>query len=325
MDKKVSVIIPVFNAEKYLRGCLDSLLVQTLRDFEVILVDDASTDNSLAVADSYLERFGGRLKIIALPTNTGSGSVPRNEGLSFSRGEYVYFMDNDDLLIDNALEMLYACAEAYKADVVYMTQGFLLDADKVTESAWDKNKPTDKPTLDTDDLNERIEKFLQTDYGWAPWIKFLCRDFLIANKINFPPVKISEDVLWTFKLVCLARNWLRVPNRLYVHRALKDSWSQVKREPAAQIAFWLNPLTKGLDYLEDFMNEQEFFAQNSNRRFDVTNFFVKMQIAGMLGALKNLNRYELYEIVRNEFDGKHATLIANLFVFMNYYRDKNRR
>lgn len=323
---KASVIIPVYNAEKYLGACLDSLLIQTLRDFEVIIVDDASTDNSLAVADSYLERFGGRLKIIALPANTGSGSVPRNEGLRFSRGEYVFFMDNDDLLIDTALETLYACAEAYQADVVYMTQGFLLDADKVTEAAWDKNNSTpDKPTLDTLDLNERIEKFLQTDYGWAPWTKFLRRDFLIADKIDFPQVKISEDVLWTFKLVCLARNWLRVPNRLYVCRSMKDSWSRVKRAPAAQIAFWLNPLTKGLDYLEDFMDAQEFFAQNPNRRFDVTNFFVKMQIAGMLDALKNLNRYELYEIIHNEFDGKHATLIANLFVFMNYYRDKNWR
>ena len=63
---KVSVIIPMFNAEKYLAVCLESLLIQTLQDFEVIVVDDCSTDNSVAIAENYLEKFGGRLKIIAL-------------------------------------------------------------------------------------------------------------------------------------------------------------------------------------------------------------------------------------------------------------------
>lgn len=321
----VSVIVPVFNAEKYLGACLDSLLSQTFTDYEVIVVDDASTDASLAVADSYLARFGGRLKIVTLPANTGSGAAPRNEGLRFSRGEYVFFMDNDDLLLDNALETLYACAEAHQADVVYMTQGYLLDANEVTEAAWDKNPPTAAPTFDTEDLTERLEKFLQTGYGWAPWIKFLRRDFLIANRIDFPHVKISEDVLWTFKLLCLARRWLRVPNRLYVHRALKSSWSQVKRPPAAQIKFWLDPLIEGLAYLDAFLDTQEFFATKQPRRFDVTNFFVKMQLAGMLDALNNLSHAELYEVIRQELGGKHATLLANLFVFMNYYRDKNRR
>ena len=110
---KVSVIIPVYNAEKYLRGCLESILNQTFADFEVIVVDDCSTDNSLAIAESFLEKFGGRLKIISLPKNTGNASVPRNEGLRFSRGEYVFFMDNDDLILDNALETLYNFAGFY--------------------------------------------------------------------------------------------------------------------------------------------------------------------------------------------------------------------
>ena len=90
---KVSVIVPVYNAEKYLGVCLESLLIQTLTDFEVIVVDDCSTDASNTVAESYLERFGGRLKIVTLPENTGSGAVPRNVGLGLAGGEYVYFID----------------------------------------------------------------------------------------------------------------------------------------------------------------------------------------------------------------------------------------
>ncbi len=320
---KISVIIPVFNAEKYLAVCLESLLIQTFQDFEVILVDDCSTDNSVTIAESFFEKFGGRLKIIYLPKNTGNASIPRNEGLRFSRGEYIFFMDNDDLLINTALAELYRLAEDFQADAVYMERGFLLDGENMTVATWNKNvAQIDKPTLETQDTSARVENFLRTIYGWAPWTKFLRRDFLIANKIDFPHVKISEDVLWTFKVICLAKNFLRVPNQLYVYRSVENSWSRIVREPADEIKFWLDPLIKGLDYLDEFMDELDFFAQNPNYRFEVTNFFVKMQVAGMLGALKNLNRYELYEIIHSEFDGKHAALIANLFVVMNFYRDK---
>ena len=323
---KVSVIIPVYNAEKYLGVCLESILIQTLQDFEVIIVDDCSSDKSCAVAESYLEKFGGRLKVITLPENTGSGAVPRNEGLRFSRGEYVFFMDADDLIIDTTLETLFEYAETYRADVVYMNKGFICseDSENIILADWDKNPQTiDAPTLETGDLNKRMEKMFGTAYGWAPWIKFLRRDFLISNNIKFPEMRISEDVLWTIELVCLAERWLCLSQRLYMYRKSFNSMMRTERTPQEEIKFWLDPLIKGLDYLDNFMDKVGFFAQNPNYRFDVTNFFVKMQIAGMLAALKNLNHYEFYKIIHEEFaDSKHAALIANLFVIMNFYRDK---
>ena len=120
---KVSVIVPVFNAEKFLGACLESVLIQTLEDFEVLVADDCSTDSSRQIAESFLEKFDGRLKIISLEKNFGS-AVPRNEGLRFSRGEYIFFMDADDLIVDNALEELFNAAEKFSADVVYMNRGF---------------------------------------------------------------------------------------------------------------------------------------------------------------------------------------------------------
>ena len=304
---KVSVIIPLYNAEKYIAACLESVLNQTFKDFEVIVVDDCSTDNSCAIVETYLEKFSGRLKIIYLPQNTGNASIPRNEGLKFSRGEYIFFMDNDDLLINNALGTFYNLAKNFRADVVYSERGFILNGNNLTAANWDKKfSPIDKPTLESDNISSRIENFLQTNYGWAPWTKFLRRDFLIAS----------------FKIIFLAKNFLRIPNPLYIYRSVENSWSRIKREPADEIKFWLSPLVKGVDYLDDFMDGMEFFALNPNYRFDVINFFVRMQVAGMLGALKNLTRYELYEIIHSEFGDKHASLIAYLFVVMNFYRDK---
>ena len=137
---KVSVIIPMYNAEKYLSVCLESLLIQTFQDFEVIIVDDCSTDNSLAIAESFLERFGGRLKIISLEENTGSGAVPRNVGFEHASGKYIFFMDNDDLLIDIALETLYNYAEKNLATIVCMSKYFSCDEEIVpknlTEETW---------------------------------------------------------------------------------------------------------------------------------------------------------------------------------------------
>ena len=323
---KVSVIVPVFNAEKYLPACLESILTQTFTDFEVIVVDDCSTDQSLRVAESFRAR-DGRLKVISLATNTGNPSVPRNVGLENSHGKYVLFADNDDLLVESALETFFDAAENFRAEVVYTQRGYLCDENgQVTVTALDKNSaPVASPTLETFDIGQRVTNFLQTAYGWAPWTKFVRRDFLVANKIFFPRVTIAEDVLWSFKVICAAKNFLRVPTPLYVHRERKNSWSRAQRQPVDELRFWLDPLVKGLEYLDAFMDATDFFAQNPNYRFEVTNFFVKMQVAGMLGALESLSRSELYEIVRREFSAsRHAALIANLFVFMTYYRDKNR-
>ncbi|MBQ7454700.1 MAG: glycosyltransferase [Selenomonadaceae bacterium] len=134
---KISVIVPVYNAEKFLPVCLESLAIQTLTDFEVIVVDDCSTDSSVAIAESFAEKFGGRLKIISLEKNTGSGSVPRNVGLEHALGEYVYFVDNDDLIIDDALETLYNFAQEYNADVVFMEKFFLCDEEPTLPQKFD--------------------------------------------------------------------------------------------------------------------------------------------------------------------------------------------
>ena len=114
----ISVIIPLYNAERYIGETLDSLLAQTFQDFELIVVDDCSTDSSCAVVENYAERFGGRLKLTRTIKNTGSGTEPRNLGLTLSRGEYVYFMDNDDAVTPTALDELYALAKKFDADAL---------------------------------------------------------------------------------------------------------------------------------------------------------------------------------------------------------------
>ncbi|MBR3747432.1 MAG: glycosyltransferase family 2 protein, partial [Selenomonadaceae bacterium] len=114
----ISVIIPMFNAEKYIAECLDSILAQTFQDFEVIVVNDCSTDSSVAVFEGYKKFFGERLKIARTQKNSGCGGIPRNMGMMFSRGEYISFLDADDTITTTAFEELYSVAKKFDADVV---------------------------------------------------------------------------------------------------------------------------------------------------------------------------------------------------------------
>jgi len=330
MDRKVSVIIPVYNAEKYLGVCLESILIQTLTDFELILVDDCSTDNTCAIAESFLEKFGGRLKIIYLEENTGSGAAPRNVGLEYATGKYVYFMDNDDFIIDTALETLYDYAETYQAEVVYMERYFSCGKELVPPELnvfiWCNAKTlVEEPTLETNNISERMEKFLHATLCWAPWAKFLRRDFLIDNKIFLPKMTIADDVIWTFKLLCLAKKILIIPTPLYVYRTSVDSIMRKSRSPEDLIIFRTSPLIKGLEYLDEFMRGVEYFKRNSIAHLQVLEFFARINLDDMSRATKHLEPQEVYEIFRREFSKAGSTqpaLISYLLVMNNLYRNE---
>ena len=325
----VSVIIPMFNAEKYLPVCLESLLIQTLTDFEVIVVDDCSTDQSATIAESYLERFGGRLKIVTLPTNTGSGAVPRNVGLNFARGKYVYFMDADDLLVDNALETLYDFAENFQADVVCMEKFFTCGTEPLPTdfgvTLWNPDNIVDEPTYESDNLVERVENFLKLRFWWPPWTKFVRRDLLVDNDIKFPAMRISEDVIWTFELISLAKKFLHVSEPLYVYRDTAASMVRRARPLDNEIKFCLNPLINGVDFLHEFMNRLEFFNDKPTLRLQVLNFLVLHQCHHMWNIAQNLPTEEVYEIFLHEFKAAGSSqpaLISYLLVMNNLYRNE---
>ena len=113
---KVSVIIPVNNTEKYITKCLDSVINQTLKDIEIICVNDSSTDNSLSILKEYAKK-DNRLKLIDLPQNQGAGDA-KNAGLKLVQGEYLGFVDSDDYIDLNYYEELYNKAKENDADIV---------------------------------------------------------------------------------------------------------------------------------------------------------------------------------------------------------------
>ena len=116
MQKMVSVIIPVYNVEKYLEEALESVINQTLKDIEIIIINDGSTDRSLEIAKGYALK-DKRIKIID-QKNQGL-SVARNRGIENAKGKYIYFMDSDDYIALETLEVCYKKCEEYELEMIY--------------------------------------------------------------------------------------------------------------------------------------------------------------------------------------------------------------
>ena len=166
----VSIVIPMYNAEKYIGECLDSILAQTFTDFEVIIVDDCSTDKSCEIVKSYIETHTGtdKLKLVRRKTNSGASGIPRYDGLLLSRGEYVSFIDSDDIITKTALEELYPIAKKFDADVVHCERYFQFnDGEKnFTLKGYQKGTLVKEPTLITEDLTERVKNLYEKNFLW---------------------------------------------------------------------------------------------------------------------------------------------------------------
>jgi glycosyltransferase involved in cell wall biosynthesis len=120
----ISVIIPVYNVEKYLRECVDSVLSQTYKSYEIILVDDGSTDGSGEICDEYID---GHSQVKVIHKANGGLSDARNTGLKNAKGEYVYFLDSDDYIVPDAFQKLINISIKEQSDFVFFDASSFLD------------------------------------------------------------------------------------------------------------------------------------------------------------------------------------------------------
>lgn len=174
---KISVILPVYNCEKYLEKCLDSVFFQSFSDFEVIAVNDGSTDSSAQILERYRQRFGEKLTCLT-QENAGQAAA-RNKGMQYARGEFVAFVDSDDYIAPNTLELCYAYAAQNALDVVCF--GFFSDrGGKATPI--DYIRFPGLPPLLTYVLSEA-----------SPCNKLIRRSVWVENGIRFTEGIIYED------------------------------------------------------------------------------------------------------------------------------------
>ena len=186
----VSVIIPVYNAEKYLRRCFDSVVKQTYKDLDIIVVDDGSTDGSGAICDEYASK-DNRFHVIH--QRNGGVSVARQTGLNAAKGEYLCFVDADDWVELNYAEYLYEEARKEDVDMVTFDCYYEWKSGKSQRFSYDLEK--------VPDVNTYIHKYLKMEVHCSLWNKFFKTSS--AKKIQFYPSDLlfAEDILFTIRFL----------------------------------------------------------------------------------------------------------------------------
>jgi glycosyltransferase involved in cell wall biosynthesis len=214
---KVSVIIPVYNAQKYLRECLDSVTAQTLKDIEIICVNDGSTDCSLEILESYAAKDS---RFIVLTKENGGSAAARNVGLTEAQGEYIYFVDNDDLLAENTLEIYTKVADRDTLDVVYSNPNWICESAEMVDPYSKTRDPTEEQIKVQTGKELLTSLILSSNYYAAPWKRFIRRIFLETIGCRFfEQASPHEDNLFSFHVDVEAGKVAFIKSRLYTHRS----------------------------------------------------------------------------------------------------------
>ena len=224
---KVSVIVPVYNQEKYLEQCVKSILVQTLHEAEFIFVDDGSTDSSLSMLKEY-EKQDSRVKVIT-QENGGAGKA-RNTGLSVARGEYLSFLDSDDFFEPDMLEKAVAALEDSKADfVVFHSDQWWEDEQCIKTPTWvvrDQYIPPYRPMS----FRSFTDNVFKVFVGWT-WDKVYRTDFVKKYNLTFQEQRTSNDMRFVFSALILADSIEVIPDILaHQRRNNKESLSNTREK-----------------------------------------------------------------------------------------------
>ncbi|MCD7777446.1 MAG: glycosyltransferase family 2 protein [Clostridiales bacterium] len=226
---KVSIIVPIYNVEKYLDRCIDSLINQTLKDIEIILVDDGSPDKCPEICDKYAD-LDKRIKVIH--KKNGGVSAARNDGLSAASGDWVIFCDSDDWMEKDACEILYSLGEEKGVDIaigdINLIRGEEAVYNRFFADEFVYRNKKDMTGLVMADIYQNYcpnpPSTHTIGYG-GPWNKLVKRQFLLDNKIKFDTslLGIFDDILYTAYIYANADSIAYIQKPVYNYVVISTS------------------------------------------------------------------------------------------------------
>lgn len=278
--KKVSVIVPFYNVEKYIDKCLNSLVNQTLEDIEIIIVNDGSKDNSETIAREYASKY--KNKIIYLEKENGGLSDARNYAIPYATGEYIAFLDSDDYVEVNMYEQMYEKAKKENADIV--------ECDFLWEYPKEKIESKGRIYKDKHDilLNVRV----------VAWNKLIKKELIEKTKIKFPYGLRYEDVEFFYKLIPYI-NKLDIVNKPFVHYVQRDN----------SISNSQNSRTKEIiDILDNVINYYKKNAIYEEYRNELEyNYARYLLCSSLLRMIMIENKKERKEIINDSWNKLNDT------------------
>lgn len=278
---KVSVIIPVYNVEDCLEDCLDSVVNQTLKDIEIICVNDGSTDKSLDI----LEKFAKDDRITIINQENQGAGIARNKGLKIAKGEYLSFLDADDFFELDMLKKVYDYSSKNLLDIaVYGVNTFNDKTSEIKRIDYDIQRKylPDKDIFSYKDFSNYV---FNTFKNWT-WNKLFKRSFILENDIQFQELFRTNDLLFTCKALVKAKKISVLDDPLAYYRIEHDFHCQNSNDKH------LFDFYHAMIALKSFLIDEKIFQ-------DVEQSFVNFATSGCLYNLRSLNTREAYDKLYN--------------------------
>ena len=314
---KVSIIVPVYNVEKYLDKCLNSLVNQTLKDIEIIIVNDGSTDNSKQIIEQYATKYNNLIKVVE-EKNQGLGAA-RNNGLKFATSDYIIFVDSDDYVETNMVEELYNKILEEQADFVICGNNVVTEDYKVISKTF-PNK------------YEKYDFNTQMIFGnLCAWNKIIKKTLLEDDSLAFRSNVWYEDIDVSFKLFLKAKKMCILPKNLYNYLfrqgSIMNSKSLQKNLDLIAAFDEIIKYSKQNGYYDKYYKEIEFLAIDHLYiscavRIITNKTSNKNEIKKLLNVIfeymnKNFNNYSKNKYLK--LLSKNRKLIFYLIKFKLYY------
>ena len=286
---EISVILPVYNSENYIKECLDSLLSQSFKDIEILCIDDGSTDGSLNILKD-IEKTDSRITVIT-QENMGVAKT-RNNGLNLVKGNYVYFMDSDDCLDKNAFKKLHDNITSNRSDFCIMKVIFVNGSEEYKFPAFDIDKEFDKVNFNDFTFTYRDVKSHVLNDLFAPWLKLYSAEFLKSNDdFTFPEIKSYSDAPFHVKTMLNASRISFVPEYLYYYRENDDS---LVHSSSNTINFF-----RLSDIIEDYLVKNDFIDE-------FTDEFAAFKIVKLVYYMGFTDSEEYYTKAKEELSNVNA-------------------
>ena len=328
----ISVIIPMYNSQRYIQSCVQSVLNQTLKNLEVICVDDCSTDDTFKIV-AQMAQQDNRIRLVRHARNSGGASQPRNTGMRMSRGKYIGFLDSDDMYTPTAMADLVAIAEKFQADVihteqVYFPENQIIDVTpetKFTTFSKEKGGFCNEPTLETDNLAQRVQMFCQGRlFGWVH-NKIYRRDYIMERDLRFDDLLTSEDIVFYFKVVCTAPRLVRVPNIIYIYRHNPNSITRKMVSIEQSLHALTHLMIEGSKVMDDFMAQYEFFVKNPPYRQLPLDYIIQQHLIWTQRFYDKYTPAQLDALIRKELSKycrEFVPFFAYLYGAIHNYRQR---
>lgn len=275
---RVTIIVPIYNVEKYIERCVRSLFAQTLDDIEFIFIDDCTPDRSMVLLESEIEKkrphfevMNWKVRTVRMPTNSGLPAV-RRHGIRLATGDYIFHCDSDDWIAEDMLSEMWKAADKENLDIVVCDYYEISDSDK-----------THKTGGKTTNIKEYFHNVFLARYSWALWNKLIKRSLYTNPNFIFPSNNMGEDMAATLQLLGNCKSMGYIPRAFYYYYSNPSSITQTKTDDQV--------ISNMLQWKENVKILEKCYKDSTDKHIKGSITYLKYRVKNYLLPIMYKRRY----------------------------------